>query len=136
MKRLGWLYWDPFTWYVTSQIIQVVSRDPVMRYIPQLSSAKQVTTSWCRAKWATNFPLMLVTRRLLSQCPPLKRSLESWVTTNKDEVTLMPGANGPPMHFFVLRWMRNVKRLFTLKFKRKGSFEPVKSIEQSEQWLY
>lgn len=45
-----------------------------------------------------------VTRRLLSQWPPLNSSLPSWDTTKRLAVTSTPGAKGPDRKRWVLEW--------------------------------
>lgn len=44
-----------------------------------------------------------VTRRLLSQWPPLKSSFPSWETTNKAAVMSTPGAKGLDRNRWVLQ---------------------------------
>lgn len=58
----------------------------------------------CLMCWPTVFPFTReVTRRLLSQWPPLKSNLPSWETTNNPVVTSTPGAKGPDRKRWVLR---------------------------------
>jgi len=57
----------------------------------------------CRMCCPTVFPFTRdVTRRLLSQWPPLNSSLPSWDATNSPAVTSTPGAKGPERERWVL----------------------------------
>ncbi len=57
----------------------------------------------CRMCCPTVLPFTSeVTRRLLSQWPPLKSNLPSWETTNSPAVTSTPGAKGPDRKRWVL----------------------------------
>ncbi len=57
----------------------------------------------CRMCCPTVLPLTSeVTRRLLSQWPPLKSNFPSWETTNSPAVTSTPGAKGPDRKRWVL----------------------------------
>ena len=109
--------------------MQVVSLEPEIRWMPQWSVDKQVTMSgkheivtqeadfsslrcyvsrcvclpMCRMCCPTVLPFTReVTRRLLSQWPPLKSSLPSWETTKSPAVTSTPGAKGPERKRWVL----------------------------------
>ena len=98
--------------------MHVVSRDPVISCIPQLSSATHVTTSMCRVTWDTRRPFFrLKTRRLLSQCPPTHKSRASCVATNSLGVTFMPGANGPLTSFRVLLFLKIKGTMFKVTRK-------------------
>lgn len=57
----------------------------------------------CRVMWPTTLPLAReVTRRLLSQCPPLKSSFPSGDTASVRELSSAPGAKGPCRNRWVL----------------------------------
>lgn len=57
----------------------------------------------CRVMCPTTFPLASeVTRRLLSQCPPLKSSFPSGDTASVREQRSAPGAKGPCRNRWVL----------------------------------
>lgn len=57
----------------------------------------------CRVMCPTTFPLASkVTRRLLSQCPPLKSSFPSGDTASVREQRSAPGAKGPCRKRWVL----------------------------------
>lgn len=115
----------------TCHTMQVVSLEPEIRWMPQWSIDKQDTMSggegykniisvvlmfisclesrhsirlpMCLMCCPTLFPLTReVTRRLLSQWPPLKSNLPSWETTNSPAVTSTPGAKGPDRKRWVL----------------------------------
>ncbi|TNN27288.1 hypothetical protein EYF80_062567 [Liparis tanakae] len=85
--------------------MQVVSLEPEIRWMPQWSVDKQVTIGlpMCRMCCPTVLPFTRdVTRRLLSQWPPLNSSLPSWDATNSPAVTSTPGAKGPESERWVL----------------------------------
>lgn len=64
-------------------------------YCLQNGCEGSVSLPMCLMCCPTTFPLTReVTRRLLSQWPPLKSNLPSWETTNSPAVTSTPGAKG------------------------------------------
>lgn len=63
----------------------------------------------CRVMCPTTLPLASeVTRRLLSQCPPLKSSFPSGDTASVRELRSAPGAKGPCRKRWVLRGERGM----------------------------
>lgn len=74
-------------------------RDPRSPWRPEEGD----TVPMCRVMCPTTFPLPReVTRRLLSQCPPLKSSFPSGDTASVREHRSAPGAKGPCRKRWVL----------------------------------